>query len=357
MTSPQAPSAGLGSNSQSFSYRTYKQETSQLSFWIINTSNALLGTGRAKLPTSDADDLPSMNTTGRTTVQQMVKMCRLIGNNVPLLAAGRVPGFVFALFQSVLAARRHANSIYERVKALGSRNPNLERYNKGHRHFIESLQASFDTLGGQAWAAALERGETVSDGDALSALFTNRFALLRIEDEADAFELADEPSDPGPSRPQSRRKPNGKGKKGERTPKAPKAKPAPEPVVEIPLEDYGIITDSDDYMAAVFMLLTEWEDCRDTVQDALGATWPTMASTVLSLVQSPMLPSPVSGAASSPSSKTSPIVTRLPRSCNIFSAMISTPLLKIDTLWRYGQYQTTLMAPRSPRAASAPVSA
>ncbi|WOO83564.1 uncharacterized protein LOC62_05G007082 [Vanrija pseudolonga] len=234
MTSRTPPLGGLDSSPPSFSYKTYKHETTRLVYWIINTSNFLLSSG----------------------------------------PAGRVPTFVFALFQSVIAARRQANSLYEQLQASGSRNdPNLEKYNSSHRHFIDSLQAGFDMLGGPAWAAALARGEKPSE-EALSEedIFTNRFALLRVEDDDDGDddEPADESPDPTPSRTQPRRKANGKGKKGKRAPKAKASKsqpaPEPEPALDIPLESYGLISEDDDYYATVFMLVMEWGECRAAVQ-------------------------------------------------------------------------------------------
>lgn len=59
-------------------YLTYKKDTSRLLYWIINTSNSIIRS-MADMETCAS---VSINTTGRSTVSEIVDMSKLIAEHI-----------------------------------------------------------------------------------------------------------------------------------------------------------------------------------------------------------------------------------------------------------------------------------
>ncbi|KAJ3487856.1 hypothetical protein NLG97_g6314 [Lecanicillium saksenae] len=266
-------------------YLTYKRDTSRLIFWVIRVSNTIIRTSK-KLP---ADAPKYANTTGEVTVASLVALSRLIASHIK-----PIPRSILALFDSVIQAR---TDTYETFQQFNSTNPDIERSNASHKHFIDALVEAFDALGGaeyiqerDAKAAQEEKRRQAKideyededyfdeEEDLETALFSNKFAALGLddsEDDAESGSEAEQEHGQAPRRRQQRR-PSGKGKKskgkggkkkkGGRLPQPPKAST----MDEIPVDLYRFTQDSDgnmtDYLIAIYALFQEMATLRCYVQ-------------------------------------------------------------------------------------------
>ena len=77
-------------------YLTYKKDTSRLLYWVINTSNGIIESGKC----TEDDEPRQVNTTGRSTVAEILAMARLIAKHL-----NPVPSAIFKLFKAVIKAR------------------------------------------------------------------------------------------------------------------------------------------------------------------------------------------------------------------------------------------------------------
>ena len=247
-------------------YLAYKKDTSQLLYWVINTSNGIV---RSAANTEDCAPV-TINTTGQSTVSEIVNMSRLIARNLR-----PIPSAIFRLFQAVIKAR---STVYDAFQQIVNENPDpeIERSNVTHKHFINALTEAFDALGGNSW----DQGNISHAGEDSheEQIFQNTFSALNISGTKDASDDDVSSMDDSHSpqkRPQRKKKKTGNGKKGKRSKKS-KQKPASEPtenssLVDIPVESYRIIEDKDglvsEYLLAVYAVVQEWIELRSFTQD------------------------------------------------------------------------------------------
>lgn len=265
-------------------YLAYKRDTSRLIFWVIRVSNTIIRTSK-NLP----DDAPKYaNTTGEVTVASLVALSKLIAAHIK-----PVPRSILALFDGVIQARTES---YETFQQISSSDPDIERSNASHKHFIDALVEAFDALGGsefvkerderaaqeekkrQARVEEEDEGYFDEEEDLEEALFSNKFAALGLdgsEDEAESGSEAEQEPAQAARRRQQRR-PAGKGKKGKgkgakkkkdaRRQQPPKATN----MDDIPVDLYRFTQDADgnmtDYLIAVYALFQEMATLRCYVQ-------------------------------------------------------------------------------------------
>lgn len=154
-------------------YLAYKRDTSRPIYWIVKVANAII-TSPATLP----DDMPKTpNTNGQITMSSLVSLSKLIAKHI-----NPIPSAILVLFGSIIKAHTAACGIFQQLVANKS-DPEVERSNASHKHFIDALVESFEALGGVAWAKKLKSGgpSLNHQADLEQALFANKFAALRID--------------------------------------------------------------------------------------------------------------------------------------------------------------------------------
>lgn len=197
-------------------YLAYKRDTSRLVYWIVKTSNAIITTSPAL---SDEFDAPrGLNTDGRITVAGLVSLSKLIAKHI-----SSVPHAILGLFKSVIRARTSQFEAYSQLVVKQS-DPDIERSNASHKHFIDALSEAFNALGGTEWDEKQRAGPASTDpisdqNDLDQLLFANRFATLSVDDQPDTDD--EDPSQTKhnaetrpklPSRKLRQKKASGKGK-------------------------------------------------------------------------------------------------------------------------------------------------
>ncbi|CAH0046133.1 unnamed protein product [Clonostachys solani] len=218
-------------------YASYKRDQRYLVCWLVQTSNRII--------ISQQDESLTINTSGQTTISGLVAMSSLIAKHNTT-----IPAIVFRLLESIIADRAQAHMIFEKL-ARSDPDPDLEKSNTSHRHFINMLKQTFEVLGGLAWRSGEEAGQRPDDEETIEeVIFSNKFSALDIgavidEDSEEEVEL---PKASAARRRQTNRsgkgkKSSGKGKKGKSTKKH-RAPAAPQISLEdLPLESYKIVDD------------------------------------------------------------------------------------------------------------------
>ncbi|KAJ2996581.1 hypothetical protein NUW58_g928 [Xylaria curta] len=258
-------------------YLTYKRDTSRLIFWIVKASNAIIASS-ATLP-DDAPKTPNIN--GQITVSSLVSLSKLIAKHI-----NPVPSAILALFDSVIQARTATYEFFQQLVANKS-DPEVERGNVSHKHFINALVEAFEALGGVAWADKCKsEGPSPDDqADLEQVLFANKFSALSIDGDTVLEDggTGDDRSDiesqqhQASQRRQQQKKSSGKGKKAKHGKNANKKKKKQHPPAakmqsldDVPVESYRIIQDEEgivtDYLMAVYALVREWAGLRAYLQ-------------------------------------------------------------------------------------------
>lgn len=115
-------------------YLSYKRDTSRLLYWVINTSNGIIQSA-----VSDEDHAPvKINTSGRSTVLEIVQMSKLIAEHLQ-----PIPSAIFGLFQAVIKARSITYDAFQQI-VNEKPDPEIERSNATHKHFINALTEAFN---------------------------------------------------------------------------------------------------------------------------------------------------------------------------------------------------------------------
>jgi hypothetical protein len=251
------------------SYLRYKRDTRDLLYWMIHASNSIIKSSVSVKAQGENASFMGVNTTGQLTVSALVPVSKLIAEHV-----NPIPSTIYRLFQSVIDARKATHAVFEQIVSKKP-DPEIEKSNISHKHFIDSLTEAFETLGGKVWASKLKsENERPDEEDREEVIFLNQFSALNISESNGAEEGEDEGSD-GPSTEASSARPKkkvaSKGKKGKIGKKGKKRQPAKEPSLdEVPLESYRIIEDESglvtDYLMAVYSLVRQWIELRDYVQ-------------------------------------------------------------------------------------------
>jgi hypothetical protein len=278
-------------------YLTYKKDTSLLLYWIINTSNGIVKSGKQA-----ENGSVQLNTTGSTTVAEIVNMTRLIAKHLD-----PIPSTVFRLFKAIIKARSATHAAFRQV-VNEKPDPEIDRANETHKYFIDALTEALEALGGASWEAndASEVENEAHDG----VDFQNKFSALSLGKASGVEGEDDDDDDDGSEagsgqttqmRPRKQPRP-GKGKKGKRGKKA-KSKaaasiPTEAALADIPVESYRIIEDKDglvsDYLMAVYAVVGEWMELRSYTQDLWrevaydglnGAVAASLTSTAISMVK------------------------------------------------------------------------
>ncbi|KAL6401145.1 hypothetical protein AUP68_16871 [Ilyonectria robusta] len=255
-------------------YALYKKDTRYLVYWLIDTSNRLI-----KSSAAEKDETPQgLNTSGQVTVSGILSISELIAQY-----SEPVPSFIYRLFLSIISARSTVYNAFQQL--LGSKSdPEVQRNNASHKHFIDTLMKAFNILGGETWqsggnAGAQEPGQEELDLEQI--IFGNRFSALKIDDqegyssaEDDGFQVSEQAS--APQRAVAK-KSSAKGKKGKKSKKAKKSKKGKATanvkeasLDDVPLESIKIIESPGalvtDYLMAVYSAVKEWVSLRAFVQ-------------------------------------------------------------------------------------------
>ncbi|CAO2658337.1 Nn.00g060600.m01.CDS01 [Neocucurbitaria sp. VM-36] len=272
-------------------YLTYKKDTSRLLYWVINTSNGIILSGKNVEEYTPV----TINTTGWSTVAEIVSMSRLIARNLK-----PIPSAIFKLFQAVIKARSTVHAVFQQI-VNENPDPDIERSNATHKHFIDALTEAFEALGGTSRDSS--NVSPFSEEAEDERLLANQFSALSLggaKNDNDDVSSGDD-AHPVQARPQKKKK-TGKGKKGKRGTKS-KQKSASKstadpPLANIPVESYRIIEDKDglvsEYLLAVYAVVSEWMKLRSFTQDLWrevaydglnGAVAASLTSTAVAMVK------------------------------------------------------------------------
>ncbi|WEW56191.1 hypothetical protein PRK78_001628 [Emydomyces testavorans] len=251
-------------------YLKYKRDQKLLVYWIIHTSNRIV-----KLFPSERS--PPANTTGQISLSTLVSLSQLIAKHI-----NPIPATIYRLFRSIIAARQEIHAIFRQLVAKHP-DPETEKSNVSHKHWIDGLTEALKALGGELWISEqkneIKGADEEDEEDEEEAIFTNIFSALRLDgeevDEDDEVNAEEETKGPSiPAAPARRKKkPTRRGKKGKRGRK-PKGKPesadSAARLDEVPLEAYRIIEDESglvtDYLMAVYSLITQLIELRYYLQ-------------------------------------------------------------------------------------------
>lgn len=258
---------------------------------MIHASNSIV----KSLPTPPAPTsvTPAVtaNTTGQIHASDLVPIANLIATHI-----NPIPSTIYRLFQSVIVARTTTHAVFQQIAARKP-DPEIEKGNVNHKHFIDTLTEAFEALGGKTWLDnAQTEGHDEDDNLDLTTV-ANKFAALSLsrpgddnngedeeegegdDDEEDEEVIEDKTASSARPRQQRSRKSTKKGKKGKRGKKGrgkttAKAAVDPETLLkEVPLESYRIIEDETgivtDYLMAVYSLIQQWTELRSYLQ----TTW------------------------------------------------------------------------------------
>ncbi|KAE8454217.1 hypothetical protein EG329_005142 [Mollisiaceae sp. DMI_Dod_QoI] len=251
------------------SYLAYKRDTRYLLYWMIHASNTIINSS-SSLPILDGVST-SVNTTGQIPVSAIVPTSTLIAKHI-----SPIPSTIYRLFQSVIAARTATHSVFQQIVAQQP-DPEIERSNVTHRHFIDAFTRAFEVLGGKSWISE-QQSETIrsDEEDSDDVIFANKFSNLNTGEASDDEEEEDADDADGhskPAQPARQTKPRGKKKKGKKGKKGKGKSKTPvkqASLEDVPLESYRIIEDGDglvtDYLMAVYSLATQWIELRSYMQ-------------------------------------------------------------------------------------------
>lgn len=204
-------------------YLEYKRNTARLICWVVTTASSVSeklglasptapnapptppvspppkrsthGKGKRKKshphpPPPPVLDDPASPTSPEITASKLVSLSRLIYSSTT--PPKSVPSTIYNLFDSVIRSRTAAYNFW---LDIDSANPSEETQNsnKGHKAFIDALQAAFEALGGLEWQAKrdAEREQRLKETQANKTSpvlktkeleLENRFGGLEIDD-------------------------------------------------------------------------------------------------------------------------------------------------------------------------------
>lgn len=179
-----------------------------------------------------------------------------------------VPEAIFALFDSVIAARTAVHELWKAI-AAGHPDAEVERSNESHHAFIEALQCAYETLGGALWqqkhekeieterkaknevksrALAKMKAEAGPEGVDPAFHFVNQFHALEVEslttEEEAELELLVTRDTKAEDAVDTTRAPTGRSK----------GKTKPRRIQTEPLEKYKVKSDTEIYFAICFFV-------------------------------------------------------------------------------------------------------
>ncbi|KGO50194.1 Uncharacterized conserved protein UCP028035 [Penicillium expansum] len=232
-------------------YLQYKRDERHLVYWIIHASAHII----KKFPSHNTQDI---NLTGAISLSTLKSLSQLIAKHID-----PIPTTIFRLFASVIDARKRTQRLYIQT-TTSDPDPEIQKSNVSHQHWIEGLSEAFNLLGGETWQEGKKDAPDTFDED---------------EDAEDGAE--EDTGIPEAAMHQKARrstqKPKKKGNQSKRgrKPKT-KGKTAESASVsdlqEIPLESYRIIEGETgmitDYLMAVYSITEQLIRLRHELQGA-----------------------------------------------------------------------------------------
>ena len=73
-----------------------------------------------------------------------------------------IPSTIYRLFQSVIESRRAIHAAFLQT-VTKTPDPEIEKINISHKHFMDTLIETFEALGGRAWSLVNEVENDISD--------------------------------------------------------------------------------------------------------------------------------------------------------------------------------------------------
>jgi hypothetical protein len=239
---------------------------SKVSYFVPSTSAPQLS------HTAEEHALVTINTTGSSTVAEIVSMSRLITNNLMPTASA-----ILELFQAVIKVRSTMFAALQQIM-IENPDPDIEKSNATHKHFIDALTEALNALGGSLRDSS--NASPTEDGMDDEVIFQNQFTTLSLgkakngedevssEDEA-RLHLAQ-------ARPQKKK--TGKGKKGKKGKQGKKSKlnssseTIPETsLADVSVESYRIFVDKDglvsEYLMDMHAFVQDRQELRTHAQD------------------------------------------------------------------------------------------
>ena len=254
------------------SYRLYKRNTSTLVRWVVTTAALCITPEPYKKPNNNPKHKKRAAQAAHVAHVKAhapeISTSKLVSLSTAIGEAGRdVPDAIFALFDSVIAARTAAHKIWVSIAAAHP-DDKIEKSNSGHRAFIEALRSAYDALGGlkrrernheereREWKTKDNADEETPEktnakagpgGDENVFKFANQFEALVVEplaseDEVQLEEMANQYAEPTDNDgiPSVGAGPKRKGK-------------AKRAAIE-PLESYKMTSDTESYFAVCFFV-------------------------------------------------------------------------------------------------------
>ncbi|KAJ0269144.1 hypothetical protein COL940_012711 [Colletotrichum noveboracense] len=251
------------------SYLAYKRDTRHLLYWVINTSNSIV----KRYPTSQ-DEVPlsirvNVNTSGQTTVAELVAMGQLIARHMR-----RIPQGIVHLLRSVISAR---SLHYEQFQKFASAYPDadLVKSNSSHKHFIDALTDILKEFGGTFQPdTEATKSFDVCQQDVEEMLFSNRFSVLsinRVDGDMESDEDSGDESRPPAHQQAAKKIRKGKKKQSKKSNCKGGPRTASDSGLEnVPMESYRLLEGDDCllYIMAVFSLRHQWLHLRRQIREA-----------------------------------------------------------------------------------------
>ncbi|CAG7942200.1 unnamed protein product [Penicillium salamii] len=257
-------------------YLRYKRDQRHLVYWIVNNSAGIIH----KLP-SEAST--AINTNGVVSLATLQSLSALIAKHLR-----PIPTTIFRLFESIIDARKETHDFFLKITAA-AKDPEIQKSNDSHKHWIDGLTQAFHALGGDIWKAEKSSRSDVLDEDEDEVIFANKFSTLSLDSETAAEgeeDIAVEGNEGGDTNTASQaslgipaKKTNRKSHKNKKTDKkAKKTKSARKradgadshKLQDVPLESYRIIEDDSgtvtDYLMAVYSLVQQMMELRHHLQ-------------------------------------------------------------------------------------------
>ncbi|CAG8938089.1 unnamed protein product [Penicillium salamii] len=257
-------------------YLRYKRDQRHLVYWIVNTSAGIIHKSPSEASTA-------INTTGVVSLATLQSLSALIAKHL-----SPIPTTIFRLFESIIDARKETHDFFLKITAA-AKDPEIQKSNDSHKHWIDGLTQAFHALGGDIWKAKKSSRSDVLDEDEDEVIFANKFSTLSLDGETAAEgeeDIAFEGNEGGNTNTASQasfgipakktnRKPNKNKKTGKKAKKPKGARKTADgadshKLQDVPLESYRIIEDDSgtvtEYLMAVYSLVRQMMELRHHLQ-------------------------------------------------------------------------------------------
>ncbi|KAF5657150.1 hypothetical protein FHETE_10600 [Fusarium heterosporum] len=240
-------------------YSSYKRDTKDVLYWMINVTNSLVRTSENH-PSSH----PVQERNGdQVAVDHLISMSHFIVDKNE-----RVPDFIFRYLKSVIYARKIVAATFQ--QPVGSiQDDAIIASNKSHRHFITTLERVYSIFGGQEWEVS-QAGKVapLDDAEDLEKLaLMNRFKGLTVEKAGSSSSEGDQPASSSRSRQTKKKGKKQKKKKGGKKNNSKRQIPDHEvsrDKIQMIDQNESLLTD---YSMAVLSAVKEWAELRPYMQN------------------------------------------------------------------------------------------